>query len=198
MRHVSSLFLATVLVPGPSASAAELALILDKQLGKAQTTNLAILGQGKGQYDAVSPTGYGIRAGFSVLDLKIAEVGLEATFHAKAEGDVVIAGINTRQKFGIQYLAGGAKVEWKFLVNLYAGLELRSEKLTLATESVTYTRPWVKAGVGMSLPIPFLSPFLRAEFAMPTTKDDRTGSSSELIKALAPQYQVALVAGFKF
>lgn len=197
MRALSCLTLGAALTVGTALSAGELGLIIDKQLGKAQTSNLLVFGH-KGPYDAVSPTGFGIRAGFSVLDLKVAELGVDLTYHTKAEGDVIVGGINTGQKYGIEYFAAGGKVEWKFLVNLYAGLELRGEKLSLGNESVTYTRPWIKGGVGMSLPIPVLSPFVRLEYAMPTTKDDKTGSSSELLKALAPQHQIALVAGIKF
>jgi hypothetical protein len=198
MRHTHALALAAVLASS-SLSAGELSLLIDKQFGKAQTTNLALLGLGKsGQYDAVSPTGYGIRAGFSVLDLKVAEIGLELTYHTKAEGDVILAGVNTHQKLSTQYFALGAKAEWKFLMNFYAGLELRAEKLETPTESVTYTRPWVKAGVGMSLPIPVLAPFARLEFAMPTAKHDTINVGSDMLKALAPQYQVAACVGIRF
>ena len=50
------------------AMATELGLLLDKQAGEAQT---AAFGTGQ-KYDAVSPTGLGVRLGFDVLDLKVA------------------------------------------------------------------------------------------------------------------------------
>ena len=56
-------------------------------------------------------------------------------------------------------MAIGAQVDWKFLVNLHAGVDIRREKLTtegssgFGAGSTTYTRPWVKAGIGFSVPL---------------------------------------------
>lgn len=175
----------------------EIGVLLDKQIGKAQSTTLLYLGK-SGSYDAVSPTGMGFRAGFSLINLKVAELGAELTYHPKAEGDIVIAGTHTGQKFGTEYIALGAKVEWKFLVNLYGAMEIRQERLTLGSEKVNYSRPWFKAGIGTTLPLPFLTPTFRLELAIPSMKDEKTSSLSEVAKALAPQFQVALYAGIKF
>ncbi len=194
IRPLALLLLAT----GPGLLATgEIGVFLDKQLGKAQSTNFAFQGK-TGSYDAVSPTGMGFRAGFSLINLKVAELGAELTYHPKVEGDVVIAGYNTGQKFGSEYIALGAKVEWKFLVNLYGAMEIRNERLTLGSEKVNYSRPWIKAGIGTTLPLPLLTPTFRLEVAMPTVKDEKTTTMSEVAKALAPQFQVAIYAGIKF
>ncbi len=175
----------------------ELGILLNKQLGQAQSTSVPYLGR-TGSIDAVSPTGMGFRAGFSLINLKVAELGLEATYHPKAEGDVVLAGTGTGQRFSTEYLALGAKVEWKFLLNLYGAMEIRSERLSLGPERVTYSRPWIKAGIGTTLPLPLLTPTFRLELAMQTVRDEKTGSASELAKALAPRFQVGLYAGVRF
>ena len=200
MKSLARVVLASAALATLSANAAEVGLLLDKQFGKAQTITAGI----GGKYDSVSPTGFGIRAGFSVLDLKVAELGLTATYHPKAEGDLVLNGTKIG-KMGTEYVAVGAQVEWKFLMNVYAGLDLRREKYTTDVagykDSNSVTRPWVKAGVGFSVPTPVVSPFVRLEVAMATTKDDKTVDatpSENTRKALAPEYQVGLYGGIRF
>jgi hypothetical protein len=176
--------------------AGELGLILDKQIGKAQALTAG------GSYDAVSPTGVGVRAGFTFLDLKVAELGLALTYHPKAEGDLIFRGTNIG-KFGNEYIAVGVQADWKFLLNLHAGVDMRSEKLTSTSiagvkDSTTYTRPWVKAGIGFSVPTPVVSPFVRLEVAVPVTKEDKTVAPDDVRKALAPSLQVALYGGIRF
>ncbi len=182
------------------ASSAELGLLLDKQFGKAQTV-AAIGGMPVGKFDAIQPAGFGIRAGFSVLDLKVAELGLTATYHPKAEEDLVVQNVKAG-KYSSEYIALGAQVDWKFLVNLHAGVDLRREKLTTdvagVEDSNTVTRPWIKAGIGFSVPTPLVSPFFRLEVAMATTKEDKKDSADNLRKALAPEYQIGLYGGIRF
>ncbi len=177
------------------ASAGELGLILDKQFGKAQTVTLV------GKYDAVRPAGVGLRAGLSLLDLKVAELGVTATYHPKAEEDLVLDGVKLG-KYGTEYIAVGAQVDWKFLVNLHAGVDLRREKLTTdvggVEDSNTVTRPWIKAGIGFSVPTPLVSPFFRLEVAMATTKEDKKDTPDNFRKAMAPEYQIGLYGGIRF
>lgn len=63
------------------ASAGELGVLVDKQVGKAQVASFS--GQ---KYDAVSPTGFALRGGFDLLDLKVAALQLNATWHNKTTG----------------------------------------------------------------------------------------------------------------
>lgn len=198
MKRLTRVALVSAALSVVPATAAEVGILLDKQFGKAQ----AIAAGSTTKYDAVSPTGFGIRAGFSVLDLKVAELGLTATYHPKAEGDLVVAGTKLG-KMGSEYIAIGAQVDWKFLVNLHAGVDMRSEKLTTTSllgnkESNTITRPWVKAGIGFSLPTPVVSPFFRLEVAVAATKEDKVDTADNLRKALAPEYQVGLYGGIRF
>lgn len=192
----------------PTVSAGEVGLLLDKQFGKAQTVAAGVAPGSTvaGKVDAIAPNGVGLRVGLSLLDLKVAELGLTATYHPKVEGDFEVNG-TTYGKLGTEYIAVGAQVDWKFLVNLHAGVDLRREKLILSefqgtnvglNGENTVTRPWVKAGIGFSVPMPVVSPFFRLEVAMTTSKEDKRTTTDELRKALAPEYQVALYGGIRF
>lgn len=201
MKTLARIALVSAALAFVPVQAAEVGILLDKQFGKAQTIS-AIPGA---KYDAVSPTGFGIRAGFTVLDLKVAELGLTATYHPKAEGDLERSASGKIGKFGTEYIAIGAQLDWKFLVNLHAGVDLRREKYTSDTsfgkDSTSVTRPWVKAGIGFSIPTPLVSPFFRLEVAVAATKDDKTVDptvTENTRKALAPEYQVALYGGIRF
>ncbi len=179
------------------ASAGELGLLIDKQAGKAQTA--AFSGQ---KYDAVSPTGLGIRGGFDVLDLKIAALQLNATWHNKTKGDLDF-GTGKVGELENQYRAAGAMVNWKLLVNVGAGVEYRSEKLTFrpsgggSTDS-TLGRPWARVNVGFSIPTPVVSPFFLLEVAAPLSKKDSTTTVKDLTDAMAPQVQIGIYGGIRF
>ncbi len=181
------------------ARASELGLLVDKQIGAAQAFSA-------NNFDASKPSGYGIRGAYTVLDLKVAEVGLTATYHPESKTDLIQNG-NNFGKFNDEYMAVGAQVDWKFLVNLHAGLDIRREKLTTegtsfaGAGSTTYTRPWVNAGIGFSMPTPVVSPFVRLEVAMATTKQgslSASPSADEVRKAMAPEYQIGLYGGIRF
>ncbi|HEX4846142.1 MAG TPA: hypothetical protein VFV26_07965 [Geothrix sp.] len=180
------------------ASAGEVGLLVDKQFGKAQT---AAFGLGQ-KYDAVSPTGFGIRGGFDVLDLKVAALQMNATWHNKTKGDLTYGGT----KYGElenQYWAVGAMVNWKLLVNVGAGVEYRSESLTWrptsgSTTEGTLGRPWARVNVGFSIPTPIVSPFFTVEVAAPLSKKDTTATYKDLTEAMAPQVQVGIYGGIRF
>ena len=180
------------------ACAGEVGVLVDKQAGKAQT---AAFGTSQ-KYDAVSPTGFGIRGGFDVLDLKIAALQLNATWHNKTTGDLTASGTKVGE-LDNQYWAAGAMVNWKLLVNVGAGVEYRSEKLTWrptagATTDSTLGRSWAKVNIGFSIPTPLVSPFFLLEVAAPLSKKDTTATPKDLTDAMAPQVQIGLYGGIRF
>ncbi|MCE1229504.1 MAG: hypothetical protein LWX11_08475 [Firmicutes bacterium] len=185
-------------------SASEVGLIVDKPFGKAQTIQLVPGFLNAGKIDAVGPTGIGIRGAWTVVDFKVAELGLTASYRPKAQEDLIWQGTKIG-KVGTEYAALGAQVDWKFLVNLHVGLDFRQEKitseitaLTNSKATTTLTRPWLRAGLGFSIPTPAVSPFVRFEVAMAATKEDKTDTPDNIRKALAPQYEVALYGGIRF
>ncbi|MBK8573619.1 MAG: hypothetical protein KA743_05875 [Geothrix sp.] len=193
------LLLVSLLVILP-ATAGEVGLLIDKQAGKAQTAT-AFSTQ---KFDAVSPTGLGIRGGFDILDLKIAALQVNATWHNKTTGDLSYGGT----KYGEldnQYWAAGAMVNWKLLVNVGAGVEYRSEKLTWRSTTPAFTngdttqgRTWARLNIGFSIPTPVVSPFFALEVAAPLSKKDSTATPKDFAEALAPQVQIGIYGGIRF
>jgi hypothetical protein len=184
--------------------AGEVGILLDKQIGKAQVGT--ITGGGNQNYDAISPTGLGIRGGFDVLDLKVAALQLNATWHNKTTSDLKLSGVK-QGEFDNQYWAAGAMVNWKLLVNVGAGLEYRSEKLTwrnnvpaspFQSSDTTQGRTWARVNVGFSIPTPVVSPFFLLEVAAPVSKNSSTSTAKDLAEALAPQLQIGIYGGIRF
>lgn len=189
------LFVSLLALP---AMAGELGMLVDKQFGKAQA---ATFGTGQ-KYDAVSPTGFGIRGGFDVVDLKVAALQLNATWHNKTTGDLSTGGTKVGE-LDNQYWAAGAMVNWKLLVNVGAGVEYRSEKLSFrpttgASTDSTQGRTWARVNLGFSIPLPVVSPFFALEVAAPLTKKDGTTTPKDLTDALAPQVQIGVYGGIRF
>jgi hypothetical protein len=182
--------------------AGEVGLLLDKQIGKAQVGTFAT-NQG---YDAISPSGFGIRGGVDVLDLKVAALQLNATWHNKSTSDLSYGGVK-KGEYDNQYWAAGAMVNWKLLVNVGAGLEYRSEKLSWRSSvpaspyqsgDTTQGRTWARVNVGFSIPTPIVSPFFLLEVAAPVTKNSSTATAKDLTEALAPQVQIGIYGGIRF
>jgi hypothetical protein len=191
------------------AHASELGILLDEQVGSSQSFKVATplaVGQTGVSFDASKPRGYGIRGAYTVLQLKKAEVGITATYHPETRTDLVVNGSNDG-RLNNQYIALGAQVDWNFLVNLHAGIDIRRERLTTEGNSLvpdgstTYTRPWIKAGIGYTMSSPSVSPFVRLEVAVAATKQGSVNASSspdDFRKAMAPEYQVGFYGGIRF
>jgi hypothetical protein len=182
--------------------AGEVGLLLDKQIGKAQVASFS--GSSK-SYEAVSPTGLGLRLGYDVLDLKVAALQVNATWHNKTTGDLKFGGT----KYGEldnQYWAAGAMVNWKLLVNVGAGVEYRSEKQTWRTTGLptlgngdnSQGRAWARVNLGFSIPTPVVSPFFSVEVAAPLSKKDATSTPKDFSDAMAPQLQIGVYGGIRF
>jgi len=190
------LFVSLLALP---AMAGEFGLLVDKQFGKAQAASSF----STQKYDAVSPTGFGIRGGFDVLDLKIAALQLNATWHNKTTGDLTYGG-SKQGELDNQYWAAGAMVNWKLLVNVGVGVEYRSEKLSwrsgvpLGNGDSTQGRTWARVNLGFSIPLPVVSPFFALEVAAPLSKQDSTSTPKDLTDALAPQVQIGVYGGIRF
>ena len=181
--------------------ASEFGILLDKQIGRAEALATAGSGLGAGGYDRVSPSGVGFRAAYTFLDLDIAELGAAVTYHPKANSNLTSGG-NIKGTFGDQYTAIGVQADWKLLLDLHAGLDLRSEKLTttglVGSDSTTLNRPWATVGVGFSAPMPIVSPFVRLEVAAPLSTSSNGNNQDDFRKAMAPSLQVALYGGIRF
>jgi hypothetical protein len=193
-----------------TAFCSELGLILDKQFGKSVSA-------GYGEFTAFSPTGFGIRGAYTVLDLKAVEFGLAASYHPKSQSD--FTWVNSPEiKAKSEYMSIGAQADWKLIANLHAGIEIRREKISTDVHmtafqppssllldayggNTSFTRPWINAGIGFSIPAPAIQPFIRLEaayalktYSLPTIN----ANGDDLRKAIAPRYQIALYGGIRF
>lgn len=191
LRPAAWMALATV-----TGSAGEAGLLGSKLMGQAQTAAAG------GRYEDVSPTATGFRVGWSLLNLKAVELSINATYQPEASADLKLEGARIGT-YGVEYAAVGAQFDFRFLVNLNVGAEVRQERLSWTLVSgdkaeSTQSRPWFRAGFGFSIPSPFLQPFARLEVAVPASKEDRTGTSAEIRKALAPRAQIGLYVGTRF
>ena len=189
-------------ISSASLSAGEVGLLVDKQIGTSQALLAGANGGTVGSYDAVSPTGVGVRLGYTLLNLEVLELGIVGTYHPKVTDDLVLSGAHLGT-FSNQYEALGIQADWTLLLNLHAGLEYRAEKLTASwnaggSESVTYYRPWMNAGIGLSLPLPIVKPFVRLEVAVPVSKESSSADTTTFVKAMAPSLQVSLYGGIRF
>jgi hypothetical protein len=199
-RRSASIFCLTL--ASLTLSAGEVGLFADKLQGKAQVDAFG------NRYAAVKPGGFGIRAGFSFVNLKVAEVGITAAYRPSTEHDLImtnLGGVATKGRMGYSYLAVGAQVDWKLLVSIHAGLEMRRERLVWSglpaglDGTTTVDRPWARVGLGFSLPIPVLSPIVRVEVSAPLKKEDGLlAGGGDLREAMAPQVQGALYVGIRF
>lgn len=200
VKKILSPAILALALAGTSSQAAEFGILVDRQFGKDQTIQGI---NGSGTISAIEPTGMGFRLGVGLMDLKFAELGATVTYHPKSTEDFMGTGSALPLgKYGTEYWALGAQIDWKLLVNLHAGVDVRQEKYTSeyngVNSSTSQTRPWIKAGIGFGLPLPVVTPFIRLEVAAPFTKSSKTGTTEDNLKALAAEYQVALYGGIRF
>ena len=86
-------------------------------------------------------------------------------------------------------------VNVKAVATLGAGMEMRFEQQSFASNSASYARPWVRANVGMAFPAPVIKPFVGLEFAAALSS---TSDGPQLVKTLAPKSQIGVYAGIRF
>ena len=84
---------------------------------------------------------------------------------------------------------------FKALVSIGAGVEMRFEKLSLPSNNATYTRPWFRANLGMTFPAPALKPFIGLEVSAPLVSEN---DFAQTAKSLAPKSQIGVYGGIRF
>ncbi|WP_085315882.1 hypothetical protein [Derxia lacustris] len=198
MKKIVTLALAIAGATALPAGAHEIGVLFDQQGGRSQDSSTTSV-------DMVKPRGKAIRGAYTLLDLAVTEVAITGTWHDKADDDIVSAPPSGYTRGSFSYVALGAQVDWKLLLNVNAGLEMRREKVTLdrsggGSEDQSFTRPWARLGLGWSLPLPVVSPFVRLEAGYALTHDSlpANASASDFAKAIAPRYQVGVYGGVRF
>ncbi len=181
-----------------SAQSFEVGAFLGQQLNK----DVAVVGT---KIEVDSTTVVGFRFGYSFVDF--GPILLQGTlgYQGESKGKVKLDGVEepgARMKH--DHTAIGVMANFKAVVAVGAGIEYRMEKLRAVdpseSRSVTYNRPWLRANLGYALPTPLLKPFIGLEVAMPLSSTSVSLGSSEddLLKGLAPKFQIGLYGGIRF
>ncbi len=140
------------------------------------------------------------RLGYALVDWGPVLFQATAAYQPKAETDVRINGATSASRFGQEYWGVGAMFNFKALLAVGAGVEYRSEKLTLHGSGPSYGRPWARVNVGYAFPTPLVKPFIGLEAAAPLTKEDYNDSlgTDDTLKSLAPKVQIGIYGGIRF
>jgi hypothetical protein len=215
----------TLLAGGLAAQvlhASEVGLLLDKQFGSSLSLSAFRGAPPIFKIDASNPTGFGFRGAYSFLNSDPIEYGFTATYHPKVRTSanliVVWNPAVIPRTLETSYASLGVQADWKTLLNLHLGLDLRRDTISsdhtfgiwgaygssviFATPGTTrVTRPWISAGCGLSSPAPAFTPFIRLEaaYALKTfTPPVADATGDDFRKALAPKYLLALYGGVRF
>jgi len=140
------------------------------------------------------------RFGYSIVDLGPALFQVTAVYQPKADTDIKVNGTTTTEQLGHEYWGVGAMFNFKALVAVGAGVEYRSEKMSVPGLSTTYGRPWARVNAGYAFPTPLVKPFIGIEVAAPLVKKDYNDSLSpeDTLKAFAPKLQIGVYGGIRF
>jgi hypothetical protein len=147
-----------------------------------------------------------IRFGYSVFDLGPALFQLTAGYQPQANTDAKMNGTTIPDfSYDQKHWSVGAMFNFKAVVAVGAGLEYRSESLSVSggnstNVSTTYGRPWARLNAGYAIPSPMVKPFFGVEVAAPLTSKsyDPNASSEDALKMIAPKLQIGLYAGIRF
>ena len=140
------------------------------------------------------------RFGYSFVDLGPALFQVTAAYQPKVDTDVKVNGVTSPSQLGQEYWGVGAMFNFKAVVAVGAGVEYRSEKLSMPGTSTTYGRPWARVNAGFAFPTPIVKPFIGIEVAAPLVKKDYSDSLSpeDALKSFAPKLQIGIYGGIRF
>jgi len=208
MRWMATLVLVSCLAARVLAgSVQEASLLLDQAYGPRESVT-SPGNSSLATFAAARPQGLGVRyglelGGFPVGDVALA-AGVDFTWHPPYRTRLMASGA-AAGNYQYQYWALGTHAATVTALNLFAGVDLRSEKLSLdpvsgAGGSTRLVRLWIKGGVGYLFGLAPIRPFFRLEAAAPLSRqtDGSLGSGDDARRALAPRYQVAFNAGIRF
>ena len=153
--------------------------------------------------DVKTKTVLGARLGYSIVDIGPALFQVTAGFQPKTEAKIEALGMDTGDKFQHQHMSVGAMFNFKAVMAIGARVEYRFEKLNVTNSGisdVSYSRPWLRANLGMAFPTPLVKPFIGLEVAMPLMSKsfDASGSQEDMIRAFAPKLQIGVYGGIRF
>ena len=148
-----------------------------------------------------------IRFGYSVFDFGPALFQLTAGYQPQANTDAKVNGTSVPNfSYDQKHWSVGAMFNFKAVFAVGAGLEYRSESLSVSGSSstnvsTTYGRPWARLNAGYAIPSPVVKPFFGLEVAAPLTSksyDASNTNAEDQLKMMAPKLQIGIYAGIRF
>ena len=151
-------------------------------------------------------TAFAARLGYSVTDLGPAMLQLTAGYQPSVTttARIITQGTSVPGQaptdsgpldYQASHTSVGAMVNFKVVVAVGAGMEMRFEKQSLASSSASYARPWIRANIGMAFPTPIIKPFIGLELAAALSS---TSDGIQPVKSLAPKSQIGAYVGIRF
>ena len=190
-----------------AAAPQEVSLLLDEAYGR-PVSLISRANYTLSSFDAVKPTGIGLRYGIEPWSFKAwsqsVSAGADFTCHPTYQDHLNVAGQNAGN-YKYQYWAVGLHASTTCWLDFAAGVDLRSEQVKLeaisgAGGSTTLVRPWARGSVGKSFATRAGRVFVRAEAAVPLSikNNGDLDQGDDARKSLAPSYQVGLNLGMRF
>lgn len=166
--------------------------------------------------EPTEPIAFNLRYGHEIIALGSTKLQLQLTYHVQSSADI-------KRNTGSNYyfvessdvlknegFSVGAQAQWRYLLQLGLGVELRYEKLEMGYIKTSQVRPWLIARVGYMVPSPGIHPVFGFEIAIPTAnqKDPeilidpvsygRYSEPKSVLKSLSPRYELSLYGGIRF
>ncbi|WP_243294477.1 hypothetical protein [Geothrix mesophila] len=194
-----SLFLLTPL----SAQTWELGVFAGRQTYNSISTSMPGLTTNE---SCAKKTALAARLGYSVIDLGPAMLQLTVGYQPSVTttARVITQGTSVPGQpptdsgpldYQASHASVGMMVNFKALLAVGVGIEMRFEKQSLASNSTSYARPWLRANIGMAFPTPVIKPFVGLELAAALSS---TSDGLQPIKSLAPKSQIGIYTGIRF
>lgn len=147
------------------------------------------------------------------------DLGLMAAYRFKAKSDFTVEspyGTEKTADFTSEHFAVGAQYVWRRAVDFGIGLQVRFEKQAVEpsdhffeTISVNQVRPWLSATAGHTFKTTgSTKPFVALSLALPLTSEskpapnppntDSKANDEQLVKSMAPDFEIAVQVGLRF
>lgn len=151
-------------------------------------------------------TVFAARLGYSVIDLGPAMLQLTAGYQPSVNttARIITQGTSVPGQaptdsgpldYQASHTSVGVMVNFKAVVAVGAGMEMRFEKQSLASNTATYARPWIRANIGMAFPTSAIKPFVGLELAASLSTNS---DGLQPVKSLAPKSQIGAYVGIRF
>lgn len=166
--------------------------------------------------EPTEPIAFSLRYGHEITTLGSTKLQLQLTYHVQSSADIKrntdsnYYFVDSSDVLKNEGFSAGVQAQWRYVLQLGLGAELRYEKLEMGYIKTTQVRPWFTAQVGYLVPSPSIHPVFGFEIAVPIAnqKDPeilidpvsygRYSEPKSVLKSLSPRYELRLYGGVRF